>query len=108
MLSRNDLVYESTKKVSTEQFDELAHEAHSNKISVPVDYDTIWLHQKDDTELKKFRIDQKTKQKYKTTDFGRMILWKKKGEGGQHRIRLLVTLRLDLLEWYHDTLQHPE
>ena len=35
MLSRNELVFERTKKVSTESFEELVHEVHSTK------YDSI-------------------------------------------------------------------
>lgn len=89
MISRKELIFEPTKKVSTEkpeEFEELVHEVYSIELSVPVDYGIICQHQKADTELKEFRIDKKNTQNYKTTYFGRMILWTKKGEDGQHRI----------------------
>ena len=91
MLSRNDIVYESTKKVSTEKFEVMVQKLHTNEMLVSVDYDTICLHQKDDTELKEFRTDTKTKQNYKTIDYGRTILLTEKGEDGQYRIWFSTT-----------------
>ena len=51
MLSRNDLVYEPTGSVSTEEFEAIVHEKYENEMVVPVDYDTIYLHQRDNIEL---------------------------------------------------------
>ena len=107
MLSRNDLVFKPTKKVSTEKFEELVHELHSTEMIVPVDYEVIAVHQASDKELYEFRTSKDTAGNYKMCDFGKTCLWTKKGQDGQDKIWLPSSLRQILLEWYHGTLQHP-
>ena len=68
ILSKNELIFEPTEKVSTEKFEETVHEVHSIEITVPVDYKVILQHQADDKELKEFRSSKVI------TDFGRTFL----------------------------------
>ena len=98
MLSRNELIFEPTEKVSTEKFDEVVHEAHSIEMSVPVNYEIISQRQAANKELNDFRTSKDTTKIYKITDFGRTSLWTKKGEDGQHKIWLPKSLRDNLLE----------
>ena len=107
MLSRNDLVFKPTKKVSTEKFEELVHEVHSTEMIVPVDYEVIAVHQASDKELYEFRTSKDTTGNYKMCDFGKTCLWTKKSQDGKDKIWLPSSLRQILLEWYHGTLQHP-
>ena len=37
MLSRNELVFEPTEMVSTEKFEAIVHEVHTNEMSLRVD-----------------------------------------------------------------------
>ena len=107
MLSKNELIFEPTKKASTGKFEELVHEVHSIEMIVPVNYEVISQHQADDKELKEFRSSKETTKNYKIIDFGRTSLWTKKGQDGQDKIWIPLSLLKILLEWYHDTLQHP-
>ena len=50
---------------------------HVNEMTVPVDYETICLHQRDDLELQNYRTHETTRENYKTEQFGKSILWKK-------------------------------
>ena len=93
MLSRNDLIFEPTKKVSTEKFEELVHEVHSTEMIVPVDYEVIAVHQASDKELYEFRTSKDTTGNYKMCDFGKTCLWTKKGQDGQDKIWLPSSLR---------------
>ena len=52
MLSRNELIFEPTKKASAEKFEELVHEVHSMEMIVPVNDEVISQHQADNKELK--------------------------------------------------------
>ena len=101
VLSRNDLIFKLTKKVSTEKFEELVHEVHSIDMTVPVDYKVISQLQADDNELKEFQSSKDTTRNYKIIDFGRTLLWTKKGQDGQDKIWLPSSLRKILLEGYH-------
>ena len=100
MLSRNDLVFDPTATVSTEAFEAMVHEVHANDMKVPVDYDTICLHQRDGEELEGYRTNAMTKANYKTAAYGCTSLWTKKGAGGKDRIWRPTLLRANLLEWY--------
>ena len=95
------------KRLVMKKIKAIVLEIHINEMSVPVDYDTICLHQRDDIELKESCIYQKTRENYKSTNYGQKTLWTKKGEDEQYRIWLPTTLRPDLLKWYHGTLQYP-
>ena len=68
ILSKNELIFEPTEKVSTEKFEETVRKVHSIEITVPVDYKVISQHQADDKELKEFRSSKVI------TDFVRTFL----------------------------------
>ena len=70
MLSRNELIFEPTERVSTEKFEELVHEVHNTEMLVPVDYEIISQHQAADKELKDFHTSKDTTKNDKMTDFG--------------------------------------
>ena len=61
MLSRNELIFKPTATVSTEAFEAMVYEVHVNDMVVPVVYDTICLHQRDDEELEGYRTNAMTK-----------------------------------------------
>ena len=82
ILSRNKFVYKPNEKVDTQEFEEKIHEMHVNEMTVPVDYETICLHQRDDLELQSYRTHETTRGNYKTEQFGKSILWTKKGTDG--------------------------
>ena len=82
ILSRNDPIFEPTKKVSTGKLEELVHEVHSIEMIVPVDYEVISQHQADDKELREYRSSKDTTRNYKITDSGRTSLWTKNGQDG--------------------------
>ena len=68
MLSRNELIFEPTKKASTEKFEELVHEVHSIEMTVLVDYEVISQHQVDDKEFKELCSSKDT-----TTSLRRVV-----------------------------------
>ena len=81
MLSRSYLVYELIESVSTEAFEPMIYEKHANEMVVPVDNDTIYLHQRNKIELENFRPHATT-----TANYDRTILWIKKGDDERYRI----------------------
>ena len=93
MLSRNDLIFEPTKKVSTEKSEKLVHEIHSIDSIVPVDYEVIAVHQVSDNELKEFQTSKDTTGNYKIKDLGKNLPLDKIGTGrtGQNLPSVVTT-----------------
>ena len=86
MLSRNKLIFEPTKKASTEKFEELVHEVHSIEMTVLVDYEVISQHQVDDKEFKEFCSSKDTTRNCKIVNFRKTLLWTKTRQDGQNKI----------------------
>lgn len=108
MLSRNKIIHKPNITVDISKFEAMMHKMYSNESEVPIDYLTIHKHKRDDKELQAKRIDLTTARNYKLEEFGKYNLSTKTSSSEyKERIWIPEALRVQLLEWYHDNLQHP-
>ena len=73
---------------------------------VPVDYHTIRNTQQDDQELKQYK-NIKERDNFALKTFGKTQLCvRKSDEDGKWRIFVPKSLRVPLMDWYHEALMH--
>mmetsp|Transcript_34952 Transcript_34952/g.40438 ORF Transcript_34952/g.40438 Transcript_34952/m.40438 type:complete len:306 (+) Transcript_34952:850-1767(+) len=81
------------------------HELFLSDILVPVDYSTLAIHQRDDTELKSNQTDPKLSKNYATETFGCKLLWTQKSEDDNRtRIWIPKSLQKPLLNMINEAL----
>ena len=71
ILSRNEFIHKPNIAVDTSKFEAMMHKMYNDELDAPIDYLTIYTHQRDDKELSANRKNRDTAHNYKLEEFGK-------------------------------------